>query len=122
MRSFILLALLSAAAFAQSAPPGELEAVVVTDMGTFRFEFANDKAPKHVQQFLKLAREGYYDGSAFHRVVAYGIIQGGDPLLKNPKTARNLWGSGGLNLLPALARLAGSRPGAFRARRETADR
>ena len=102
MRSSILLALLSAAtAFAQSPPPGELEAVVVTDMGTFRFEFAPDKAPKHVQQFLKLAREGYYDGSAFHRVVAYGIIQGGDPLLKNPKTARNLWGSGGLNLLPA---------------------
>ena len=29
------------------------------------------------------------------------MIQGGDPLLKNPKTARNLWGSGGLNLLPA---------------------
>lgn len=73
---------------------------MATDAGTFRFEFAADKAPKHVQQFLKLAREGYYDGSAFFRVVANGIIQGGDPLLKNPKTARTLWGSGGLNLLP----------------------
>ncbi len=100
MRSSCLLALLSiAAAFPQPPPPGELEAVVSTGMGSFRFEFAPDKAPKHVQQFLKLAREGYYDGSAFHRVVANGIIQGGDPLLKNPKTARNLWGSGGLNLL-----------------------
>ncbi|HMC60717.1 MAG TPA: peptidylprolyl isomerase, partial [Candidatus Solibacter sp.] len=49
--------------------------------------------------FIKLAREGYYDGGAFHRVVAYGIIQGGDPLLKDPKTPRNLWGTGGLNLL-----------------------
>ncbi|SPE42130.1 Peptidyl-prolyl cis-trans isomerase, cyclophilin type [Candidatus Sulfopaludibacter sp. SbA3] len=83
-----------------SAPPADLEAVVATDLGTFRFEFAPDKAPKHVQQFLTLARQGYYDGSAFFRVVANGIIQGGDPLLKNPKTARNLWGSGGLNLLP----------------------
>jgi cyclophilin family peptidyl-prolyl cis-trans isomerase len=82
------------------APPQDLEAVVSTDRGTFRFEFAPDKAPKHVQQFLTLAREGYYDGSAFFRVVANGMIQGGDPLLKNPKTPRNLWGSGGLNLLP----------------------
>ncbi len=82
-----------------AVPPEDLEAVVATDLGTFRFEFAPDKAPKHVLQFLTLARQGYYDGSAFFRVVANGIIQGGDPLLKDPKTARNLWGSGGLNLL-----------------------
>jgi cyclophilin family peptidyl-prolyl cis-trans isomerase len=81
------------------APPEDLEAVVTTDLGAFRFEFAPDKAPKHVQQFLTLARQGYYDGSAFFRVVANGIIQGGDPLLKNPKTPRSLWGTGGLNLL-----------------------
>ena len=84
-----------------SPPPDDLEAVVATDLGTFRFEFAADKAPKHVQQFLTLARQGYYDGSAFFRVVANGIIQGGDPLLKDSKNARNLWGSGGLNLLPS---------------------
>src|ERR1700686_5177801 len=77
----------------------ELEAVVTTDLGSFRFEFAPDKAPKHVEQFIRFARQGYYDGSAFHRVVANGIIQGGDPLLKNPKTPRNLWGTGGLSLL-----------------------
>lgn len=72
---------------------------MTTDLGAFRFEFAPDKAPKHVEQFLTLTRQGYYDGSAFFRVVANGIVQGGDPLLKDPKTARNLWGSGGLNLL-----------------------
>ena len=82
-----------------SAPPEDLEAVVATGLGTFRFEFAPDKAPKHVAQFLALARQGYYDGSAFFRVVANGIIQGGDPLLKDSKTPRTLWGSGGLNLL-----------------------
>jgi cyclophilin family peptidyl-prolyl cis-trans isomerase len=82
-----------------SPPPQDLEAVVTTDLGAFRFEFAPDKAPKHVQHFLTLARQGYYDGSAFFRVVANGIIQGGDPLLKNAKIARDLWGSGGLNLL-----------------------
>ena len=97
--SVAALLLACAASWAQSA--SDVEAVVATDLGTFRFEFAPDKAPKHVEQFLKLAHDGYYDGGAFHRVVANGIIQGGDPLLKNPKTARNLWGSGGLNLLPA---------------------
>jgi cyclophilin family peptidyl-prolyl cis-trans isomerase len=79
----------------------DLEAVVTTDVGMFRFEFAPDKAPKHVEQFLRLARQGYYDGGAFHRVVMNGIIQGGDPLLKDSKTPRNLWGTGGLNLLPS---------------------
>ena len=94
----ILLLVCPAFVSAQSAPD-DLEAVVTTDAGTFRFEFAPDKAPKHVEQFMKLARQGYYDGSAFFRVVANGIIQGGDPLLKNPKTPTNLWGTGGLNLL-----------------------
>jgi cyclophilin family peptidyl-prolyl cis-trans isomerase len=91
--------LLAASAWAQG--PGDVEAVVTTDRGTFRFEFAADKAPKHVEQFIRFARQGYYDGSAFHRVVANGIIQGGDPLLKNPRTAKNLWGTGGLSLLPS---------------------
>ena len=53
-----------------------------------------------MEQSLKLARQGYYDGSAFHRCGgANGIIQGGDPLLKDLQDRRTLWGSGGLNLL-----------------------
>ena len=104
MRLFWLTAVLVAggSAFAPSLraqSPSDMEAVITTDMGTIRFEFASDKAPKHVDQFIRLTRQGYYDGSAFFRVVANGIVQGGDPLLKNPKTPRNLWGTGGLNLL-----------------------
>ncbi|MEO8050033.1 MAG: peptidylprolyl isomerase [Acidobacteriota bacterium] len=57
-------------------PATDVEAVVTTDLGTFRFEFSSEKAPKHVGQFIARARQGYYDGSAFHRVVANGIIQG----------------------------------------------
>src|SRR5512133_1546827 len=82
-------------------PASEVEAVVQTEAGTFRIEFAPDKAPKHVAHFLENAKKGFYDGSAFHRVVSYGMIQGGDPLLKDAKTPRNLWGSGGLNQLPS---------------------
>jgi cyclophilin family peptidyl-prolyl cis-trans isomerase len=99
MRYALLLSFVLAQWLAAQTPD-DLEAVVTTDLGTFRFEFANDKAPKHVQHFIKLAREGYYDGGAFHRVVAYGIVQGGDPLLKDAKTPRKLWGTGGLNQLP----------------------
>lgn len=95
LRLFLLLPLVAAA----QQDPADLEAVVETSLGKFRFEFAADKAPKHVAHFVKLAREGYYDGSAFFRVVARGIVQGGDPLLKDPKTPKARWGTGGLNLL-----------------------
>jgi cyclophilin family peptidyl-prolyl cis-trans isomerase len=77
----------------------KLEAVVTTELGSFRFEFYTDKAPKHVLNFIKLARQGYFDGSAFHRVIERAFIQGGDPLLKNPATPKERWGSGGLNLI-----------------------
>jgi cyclophilin family peptidyl-prolyl cis-trans isomerase len=76
-----------------------LEAVITTDLGVIRFEFFPAKAPRHAQQFIKRAREGFYDGSAFFRVIARGIIQGGDPNLKAPQKPREAWGTGALNLL-----------------------
>src|SRR5215471_6531588 len=99
MRHLLVIGLLVLAPGAVAQSAADLEAVVSTELGTFRFEFAPDVAPKHVDHFIQLAREGYYDGSAFHRNVPYGIIQGGDPLLKDPKTPKNLWGTGGLNQL-----------------------
>ncbi len=78
----------------------KVEAVITTELGVIRFEFYPSKAPKHVQAFVKNAKAGFYDGSAFHRAIRLGIIQGGDPLLKDPKTPRAKWGSGALNQLP----------------------
>lgn len=82
------------------AEAAQLEAVITTEMGVIRFQFLPDKAPRHALQFIKWAREGFYDGSAFFRMFSRGLIQGGDPNLKDPAKPREQWGTGALNLLP----------------------
>jgi peptidyl-prolyl cis-trans isomerase B (cyclophilin B) len=76
------------------------QAVVDTSAGTFVIDLRPDLAPNHVGYFIKLARSGGYDGTIFHRVVRLGIIQGGDPLSKDPARAK-LYGTGGLGVLKA---------------------
>lgn len=76
------------------------QAVVETSRGTFVIALRPDKAPNHVGYFIKLAREGAFAGTTFHRVIRYGIIQGGDPLSKDAAKAGQ-YGSGGLNVLRA---------------------
>jgi cyclophilin family peptidyl-prolyl cis-trans isomerase len=76
------------------------QAVIETTAGTIVIDLLAERAPNHVALFLKTAREGGYDGTIFHRVVRQGIIQGGDPLSKDP-VARDRYGTGGLNLLKA---------------------
>jgi len=51
--------------------------VLETSMGNITFQFFPDKAPNHVRNFLRLASVGFYDGTAFHRVVKGFVIQGG---------------------------------------------
>ena len=76
------------------------QAVVNTTAGTFVIDLKPELAPNHVGYFMKLAAEGAYDRTVFHRVIRLGIIQGGDPLSKNPAKA-SAYGTGGLGVLKA---------------------
>jgi peptidyl-prolyl cis-trans isomerase B (cyclophilin B) len=69
-------------------------AVITTTEGTMVLEFWPDVAPKHVENFKKLAKSGFYDGTAFHRVIKGFMIQGGDPLTKDD-SKQAMWGTGG---------------------------
>lgn len=62
-------------------------AVIETTEGTMVAEFWPDVAPKTVENFKKLARDGFYNGTSFHRIVKGFMIQGGDPLTKDPNAA-----------------------------------
>lgn len=57
-------------------------ATISTKFGDIQLEFFPDKAPKHVENFLKLAREGFYDNTTFHRVIPGFMVQGGCPNTK----------------------------------------
>ena len=72
------------------------QAVVETSLGTFVLQLLPDAAPNHVGLFMKIAGEGGFAGTAFHRVVKYGVIQGGDPFTRDPARVAD-WGQGGLN-------------------------
>jgi peptidyl-prolyl cis-trans isomerase B (cyclophilin B) len=63
-------------------------ATINTTAGSMTLEFWPDVAPKTVENFLKLAREGFYNGTAFHRIVKGFMIQGGDPLSKEADNPR----------------------------------
>ena len=53
--------------------------VLETDLGRLIIEFFPDSAPNHVENFVKLANDGYYTGTVFHRIIEDFMIQGGDP-------------------------------------------
>src|ERR1043165_5668804 len=69
-------------------------AVIKTTEGEMVIELWADVAPKTVENFKTLANKGFYDGTCFHRVIKDFMIQGGDPLTKDPK-AESRWGTGG---------------------------
>src|SRR6266566_2571949 len=69
-------------------------AVIKTSEGDMVVEFWTDAAPNTIENFKKLARAGFYNGTIFHRIVKAFMIQGGDPNSKDP-SKENRYGEGG---------------------------
>ena len=65
-----------------------------TKFGDMEIVLFPDLAPKHVESFLKLTKSGFYNGTIFHRILPGFMIQGGDPLTKDPAN-KNKYGTGG---------------------------
>ena len=87
--------------FTSTLSPDEIrgkQAVLETSEGDIVLDLLADAAPTHVAHFITQARAGAYDGTVFHRVIAMGIIQGGDPLSKDPAQSAK-YGIGGLGRL-----------------------
>ncbi|HKO31268.1 MAG TPA: peptidylprolyl isomerase [Nitrospiraceae bacterium] len=106
--ALILMAVMSAGAFfvadspfaADKAPVQKAEptkgprAIIKTKFGDIEVKFYPDLAPRHVENFTKLAKEGFYNGTIFHRVIPGFMIQGGDPNTKDT-LKKELYGQGG---------------------------
>jgi peptidyl-prolyl cis-trans isomerase B (cyclophilin B) len=73
--------------------PNDEVAVIKTSAGDMVLQFWPEVAPKTVENFKTLAKKGFYDGTAFHRIVKGFMIQGGDPLTKDA-SREGEWGTG----------------------------
>src|SRR5262245_45013965 len=89
--SIVVVLLMAALAASCSKTTGSV-ALIDTEYGQIKLKLDAETAPKHVEQFKKLAREGFYDGLAFHRAVPDLLIQGGDPNTRGDE--RSTWGLG----------------------------
>jgi len=88
----ILLSNLGLQSFGQS----DDELVILhTNLGEIVIEFFPEDAPNHVENFLELARDGFYDNTLFHRIIKDFMIQGGDPKTKpDSEASQQEWGTG----------------------------
>ena len=75
-----------------SVAADDADVIIRTGFGEIELQLFPDVAPGHVENFLKLARSGFYNGTLFHRVIPGFMIQGGDPYTKGDK--KHLYGTG----------------------------
>jgi peptidyl-prolyl cis-trans isomerase B (cyclophilin B) len=75
-------------------PDPRPRAIIKTRFGEMELKLYSDLAPKHVENFIKLAKSGFYNGTIFHRVIPGFMIQGGDPNTKY-SLRKDTFGQGG---------------------------
>ncbi len=80
---------------AEEPAPADKQVVMETSLGVLVLDLYPGAAPKHVEKFLQRVDSNYYNGTTFHRAIPLAIIQGGDPLSKDPQK-RDQYGTGGL--------------------------
>jgi peptidyl-prolyl cis-trans isomerase B (cyclophilin B) len=73
----------------------EQQAIIRTNLGDITLKFFPEVAPNHVNNFIELAKKGFYNGTTFHRVVPRFVIQGGDPNSKTPDRSKHGMGGPG---------------------------
>jgi peptidyl-prolyl cis-trans isomerase B (cyclophilin B) len=73
----------------------ETTAIIETKFGNIELRFFPDVAPEHVNNFIELAKKGFYDGTTFHRVIPGFMIQGGDPNSKDADKSKHGMGGPG---------------------------
>src|SRR5262245_53216283 len=110
MKRFLLAALIGALSAGSASNRGlaaqaskPMQAVIDTSAGTFVIDLTPETAPNQTAYFMKVAGQGGYDGTVVHRMIKYGMVQGGDPLSKDP-AKRAQYGTGGLNAVKAETR------------------
>ena len=81
-------------ATSKAETPKGPRAIIKTKFGDIEIKFYPDVAPKHVDNFIKLAKSGFYNGTIFHRVIPGFMIQGGDPNTKD-SFKKDIYGQGG---------------------------
>ena len=80
-------------------------ATIETKFGEINLKFFPEVAPNHVNSFIKLAGDGFYDGTTFHRIVPRFVIQGGDPNTKSDDRSRHGMGGPGFTLKAEFSKL-----------------
>ena len=82
----------------QSNSMNNPKAIIETKYGNIVIELLPDVAPKHVENFIKLSKDGFYDGTTFHRVIPGFMIQGGDPNSKDNDRSNDGMGGPGYTI------------------------